>query len=69
MSRRSVQANINIKMYSTKTPTGRGRGREEYFCFNLLKKNVANGKSTSMPSYIAWKNMNQKDHTRIMTPT
>ena len=36
------------------------RGRErEYFCFNLLKKNVANGKSTSMPSYIAWKNMNQ----------
>jgi hypothetical protein len=27
---------------------------EIYFSFSLLKKKVANGKSTSIPSYIAW---------------
>ena len=66
MSRRSVQANIKKVQHKENHRTREG---DEYFCFNLLKKNVANGKSTSMPSYIAWKNMNKKNNTRIMTTT
>jgi hypothetical protein len=49
----------SVKPQSGEYEVGREGGK--YFSFNLLKKNVANGKSTSMPSYIAWKNMNQKD--------
>lgn len=42
--------------------------RNSYFCFNLLRKNVANGMSTRIPSNIAYNNK-VKNKVKIFSTT